>query len=273
MELFCPHCTRRVAVPEDKAGQVMSCPLCAKPFQAPALAPPPSAPKPPAPPSVPNNEESYGVGPAQPKPPVSSLPPIPEPRKPEPETEAPPVPPGEYSRSCACSLRANWLAFVPPACLLVILVLSFFSWHMEVRTFPVGNKDSETLPTLNLWQLAFTEKGNSAGLAYVLFLIPAIALSIAALLFEKRIFHTPPQLALVVTFKDLAVTLVLLAGFAALCFASIDAHLLQRSNPLALAFKIAFRLHFVALLASLGMFWLNWRKRGNLPAPKIEAHW
>jgi len=35
-----------VTVPDDKAGKVMSCPLCTKQFMAPSLAPPAVAPKP-----------------------------------------------------------------------------------------------------------------------------------------------------------------------------------------------------------------------------------
>ena len=35
MDLFCPHCSRRVTVPDSNAGQVTSCPLCAKQFMTP----------------------------------------------------------------------------------------------------------------------------------------------------------------------------------------------------------------------------------------------
>ncbi len=41
MDLFCPHCSRRVTVPDGNAGQVTSCPSCAKQFMTPSLAPPP----------------------------------------------------------------------------------------------------------------------------------------------------------------------------------------------------------------------------------------
>src|SRR5262245_47776715 len=107
MDLFCPHCTRRVSVPDDKSGQVMSCPLCGKQFQAPSLAPPPSAPKPPAPPPAP--EPTYNAG----EPPQQAAPGAAE----GPATVETPQPMGDYTRSLAVTLKATWLAIVPPVCL------------------------------------------------------------------------------------------------------------------------------------------------------------
>src|SRR2546425_119084 len=105
MDLFCPHCTRRVSIPDDKAGLVTNCPLCAKQFMAPSLAPPP----------VPTSSAplgGYGVeaAPSPPPPVFSSAPPSskPEPAAPPP----PPLPPGEYTRSCSCTLNDRWLVFV-----------------------------------------------------------------------------------------------------------------------------------------------------------------
>ena len=37
MELLCPHCMKRVTVSDDKAGQVLNCPLCNGVFAAPSL--------------------------------------------------------------------------------------------------------------------------------------------------------------------------------------------------------------------------------------------
>src|SRR5437868_3831006 len=110
MDLFCPHCTRRVTVPEDKAGQIMSCPLCAKQFQAPSLAPPPSAPKPPPVPT-PEPETKYSAG----EPPPKS-----SPSEAESPTQEQMQPPGDYSHSYALILKVGWLAFVPPVCLFLI---------------------------------------------------------------------------------------------------------------------------------------------------------
>ena len=39
MELLCPHCMKKVTVGDDKAGQVLNCPLCQGVFAAPSLPP------------------------------------------------------------------------------------------------------------------------------------------------------------------------------------------------------------------------------------------
>ena len=255
MDLFCPHCTRRVTVPDDKAGQVTSCPLCAKQFMAPALAPTPAAPKPPAPPVPPAPVETYGMGPS----------PAPPPTKPEPVPAAPspPLPPGEYTRSFAFTLSETWLAFVPTACVVLIFFLSFFTWH---------NIDSEHKPSL--WGLSFVDQKvddvkQGHFLAYtILMLFPILPLTIVALLFDKG-FAPPPVLPLM-PWKSLLVGLLLGLTFLLLVFDYLDAHLLQRMNPIALPEKFAIRLHFIAMLASFAMFWLHWRKKSNLPPPKCD---
>ena len=87
MDLFCPHCTRRVSVSDDKAGLITNCPLCGKQFMAPSLAPPP-APKPP-PPGPPPVRETFGVdaSPSAPPPPYS-LPPVSKPESAAPASSA-----------------------------------------------------------------------------------------------------------------------------------------------------------------------------------------
>jgi hypothetical protein len=256
MDLFCPHCTSRVTVPNDKAGQVTSCPLCAKQFMAPAMAPPPAAPKPPAPPAPP--VETYGMGP--PPAPVPSMPSAPS--KPAPvlavAPPSPPLPPGEYTRSFACTLRETWLAFVPTACVVLILVLSFFTWHRI---------DSEQKPSL--WGLSFVDQKVHFMAYTILMLFPILPLTIVALVFDKG-FAPPPILPLM-PWKSLLVGLLLGFTFLLLLFDYVDAHLFQRINPIALPEKLAIRLHFIAMLASFGMFWLHWRKKSNLPPPKCEV--
>ncbi len=275
MDLFCPHCTRKVGVPDDKAGQVMSCPLCGKQFMAPSLAPSnlpkPPPPPPPSKPSPPPVEGSYGVGappaPPPPPPPVPGAPPS-APKMPAPA----PLPPGDHTRSCTCCLNASWLAFVPPVCVILVFVLSFFTWHAEIRTFPSAARESETLPALSMWGLAFTEKGQAQFLAYAILMMLCIPLTLVAMVFDKG-WIVVPQLAPVLTFKNLLVGLPLLVAFAMLCIDSIYAHFVERTNPTALALKAVFWLHFLAVLGSFGMFWLHLRARRNLPPPTMECRW
>ena len=72
---------------------------------------------------------------------------------------------------------------------------------------------------------------------------------------------------------DLAAGLLLGLTFIMLCIDYADVHFLQRANPITLPLKIAIRLQFVAMIASFALFWLNWRKRSNLPLPKVELRW
>jgi hypothetical protein len=270
MDLFCPHCTKRVTVADDKAGQVTTCPLCSKQFMAPSLAPPPVAPAPPPPalpPSSPVPVETYTTGPAPVSPPSPVTSPTATPSVPEPVIELPPPPPGEYTQTLGICLKASWLAFVPMACLGVIFVLSFFTWH---------NIDRDHAPSL--WGMSFIEQRVDEAparqghfLAYTILMFLTFPLILVALILDLG--FAPPQLAPILPWKSLAIGLFLGLTFMLLLFDYADAHLLQRLNPIALPEKLAIRLHFVAMMSCFGMFWLHWRKPRNLPPPKLEAHW
>jgi len=102
----------------------------------------------------------------------------------------------------------------------------------------------------------------------ILMLFPILPLTIVALVFDLG--FAPPPVTPLLPWKSLLVGLLLGLTFLLLMFDYVDAHLFQRINPIALPEKIAIRLHFLAMLASFGMFWLHWRKRRNLPPPKVE---
>lgn len=258
MDLFCPHCTRRVTVPDDKAGLVLNCPLCAKQFMAPSLAPAApvvSAPPPPPAPPPPAPLPSYELSPA-PTPPVTQAP---TPRsKPEPPAAPPPPPPpGDYTRSFTLHLRGEYLPFVPTACLLMIFLLSFPSWH-------------HAAVPLSMWGLAGE---HNQFLTYTILLMLGIIVAILSVLFEKQILATPPQLAPFMMWKDLFVGLLLSIGLLLLAFDYGHCHFGQSPNPMMLAMKLAFRLHVLAVAASFLMFWVHWRKMKNAPPPKLEIKW
>lgn len=256
MDLFCPHCTRRVTVPDDKAGQVLSCPLCAKQFQAPSLAPPPSTPKAPPPPA-PTPETKYSAG----EPPQKPATGVPE----DPATVETPQPMGDYARSFAIVFKSAWLAFVPPVCLFLIFILSFFNWH---------HVDQDH--TASLWGMSFISQGQAGDvkqahfLAYtILMLFPTWLLVAAAFALNKA--PLPPQVMVVKGWLDLAAGLFLGLTFLMLCIDYLDAHFVARNNAIALAMKLAIRLHFLAMMASFLMFWLHLRSRRNLPPPRLEV--
>ena len=175
-----------------------------------------------------------------------------------------PPPPGEYTQSCSCQATGEWLAFVPPACVLAIFVLSSFNWHYH-----------DARDAYSLWSLSFSQAaGQTQFLGYTILMILCLPLTVVAMLFDKGWIATPPQIAPLVRWKNLLIGVILGLAFMALCSDYVRGYLLvERANPIALAMELAFRLHFIAMVASLVLFWLGWRKSYNLPAPKVEMHW
>jgi len=154
MNLLCPNCQKMLQVAEQYAGQQMRCPLCANPFQVPAL--PSSAPAAPAaPPSAPVPEpEVYGLGPApQPPPwPATSAPaspkpaPQPAPGAPgEPPAPPPPPPPEGYTRTSSLWISPRVVPWIAPAALALAVILTFFPW---TGSYPGGHG----VYTQNAWQ-------------------------------------------------------------------------------------------------------------------------
>lgn len=146
MELNCPSCQQRLSIPDQYAGQMMKCPMCANTFTAPGAQsqaaqtaapplapPPPSAPSSrrtpaPAPPPAPPQQEAVWGPPEE----FLDVPP---------ETTAP----AEYRHRLSLWLSGRVLQWVPPAALFVILVFTIFPW---VTT--TGGIVSQ-----NAWQAAF----------------------------------------------------------------------------------------------------------------------
>lgn len=260
MELLCPHCLKKVTVSDDKSGQVLNCPLCQGVFAAPALPPAPmrTAP-PPSPPPMSSVPTPFPVQPLETQPPplttsVSAGQPMPKPVPPPP----PPKPPADYSRKFAFQIRPDILACTIPACLFLVLVVSFFGWH-AVLDQPEG---------LSMWALGFGQRGSGLFLAYDLLIILTFLVSVACTILELRLVPTPPQLAILmpwktgITFVLLLLTFVLFAyDYQQGLFASIDL--------IALAEKIAFRLHLLALVAAGLELWVQSRIARNLPLPRI----
>ncbi len=250
MELMCPQCQQKLTIPDQFAGQLMRCPLCNGTFTAPALsAPPPPvfslAPEPPPlPPPLPSAPE-----PMQQAPPLEELP--------------PPLPPGDYSRSLKIVFSPNVIPWITPAGLLFIFLLSFMSW----------------LGGLNAWKLAFggetffgyTHSGDALFAVYLIFAIVALMESIPASLFALGLAPTPPFVKALGPWRP-----VIAGGIALLSFVFLFIRYLEyvfNAAPTTIWFKLTVRIHVLVILASLVEFWLELRRRKNLPSPRIEAHW
>lgn len=219
MNLACPNCQKLLTVPEQYAGQLMKCPLCAGTFTVPALPPAPAMTEPAPPPSPPpsllppvpplSQPDTYGVKPE----PASALPP---PTSPSPITTAPepsptaikskspapsPTPPGGYTRTETLWFSPKVLQWVPSVCVVLIFILQFFTWD---GVFPGGVAAYRQ----GAWSAAFgtgeadhdldeiarvDEKGlgvSAALIFYVLLFLPTLLVTIAVLIIPH--VHLPP---------------------------------------------------------------------------------
>lgn len=152
MKLICPSCQKELTVPDQYAGQVMKCPLCAGNFTAPTLPQAPSAP-PPSPASAPAH--TYGLAP-EPIVPVTAPTPAPAPpRKKEPAAAptpaadaGPPPVTGDYQHRRSCTINTRILPWVATVCLGIVFLLQFFPW---LGFYPGGTG----VASQNAWQVAF----------------------------------------------------------------------------------------------------------------------
>jgi len=272
MELLCPHCLKRVTVSDDKAGQVLNCPLCNGVFAAPSLPGAPSAPPPPPPPSS-SSPATYSISPVVPPPsPREEAPPPPPmpPPSPLPSVQAskPSPPPGSYSRRIAFGLRPDVLAWFPPICIfLIVFVLgSFFSWHIVLESRLVA-----TERTRNLWLVAFAD-GSGLLIVYVVMMILAFFISVACLLLELRWIPPPPPVASMLPWKSAATFGFLLITFFFLAY-DVQQGIFVLVSPIDLGEKLAFLLHVVALVASGLELWAQSQRAKNLPIPRVTLKW
>lgn len=126
---ICPSCFQPIDLPDDAAGTTATCPLCAKAFPVPgAYVPAVDADRPPPPPGL-------------------VLPPEPQPAASAGDGIAPAAPAGPM-RECALTLSPQWVAWIAPAALSAVALLSFVGW---VGAFPGGYRVFTQSP----WQALF----------------------------------------------------------------------------------------------------------------------
>jgi hypothetical protein len=247
MNLLCPNCQKMLTVPEEFAGQLMKCPLCAGTFTVPGL--PGAAPPPP---SVPEPEVfSIRHDPLPPEPPLR--PPLLPPPPPPPSTattskpSAPgpslsPLPTEGYQRTLTLWFSPRVLPWIAPVCLLVVFVLLFFNW---VGLYPGG----VPAVTQNAWQIAFgggiTEDGDLKKevpqdekdkpgwsvltLFYVLLFFPVLAATVVSAVFPLLHLKLPPAVEKILPWRwgivaAANLVLFLFLGLQVLLGFSLDSH-------------------------------------------------
>jgi hypothetical protein len=240
MDVICPNCQKKLSLQDQYAGQLVRCPLCQGMFQAPSL--PSYTPPPPPPP------------PLAPQPPGVANAPAPAPTPPL-ETpgfveEAPaPLPPGDYTKDCTCHLRADILVWIGPACLVLLFVLSFFTWKGH-----------------NLWQGEF-----EFVMVYVFALILAMPLSIVGMLMEMRIIPAPDNIRAFLVWRSVVLGALVLIPW--LVLTVLYLRMLFAGAPMGIAMKLGYRLLLIALVAFVLEFWLVRRRAKNLPPPQFTMRW
>jgi hypothetical protein len=130
MDFLCPSCQKMLTVPDQYAGTLMKCPLCANTFQAPALptaaAPPPPPPPPPPPRDVYTPPEEVAVAAAP------SAQPARAPAAATPGASTAPLPPpstGDYTGGFSVPFRYEVFQYIAPVCVVVVFFLMlFFPW-------------------------------------------------------------------------------------------------------------------------------------------------
>lgn len=247
MNLLCPNCQKMVTVPEEVAGQTMNCPLCSKSFTVPGLpkTPAPLAPQPPwtgsanpSPPPPPSTStpapDVYSVR-SEPTPAPKqslsreSLPPLQEPSR----AAAPEPPPTRIDATqhvCRCEMTSNSVQWIAPAAMVLVLILSFFSW---VGAY-AGNI---AIISQSGWSAAFggstadadlvkifteSEKWspgvNGLLIVYIILLIPTVVVTLAAAALPAFERQVPANLRHFIPLRWGIAGLLLTITFLMLCF-------------------------------------------------------
>lgn len=278
MELLCPNCQKRLTIPDQYAGKRLKCPLCAGEFEAPAtpgappiLPTPAHVPPPPAP--APRGGFDLEPTPHAPPPVLSPAPAsnIPmEPTAPPP----PPVPPGDYRHIFTVNANPDIVPLIAPVGLTVMFLLSFFP---AIAFNFLGNLPGQlaqaNLPP-SIWSLAFDSFHGSMAifLPYVVFtFILAWPLSIAGVLKDKQIIPLIPAIEPYMAKRSLIIGVLALIGFLPLLLIWI--YWLFHAMPTTPWFKLLVRVHEVVLIGLALDIWLQHRKKGNLPSPKMDLRW
>jgi hypothetical protein len=201
MNLLCPNCQKMLTVPEQYAGQLMKCPLCAGTFTVPTLpgSPTAEAPPPPPPPAPVTTEPT-----ASPPPAGSNF----QPPAPTTGTSSAPVPTGDYRANHAMYFSPKVLPWIVAVSLVLVFVLQFFPW---VGIYPGG----VPAVTQNAWGAAFGSwepdpdlKGyidkdlpekdrpgaNVLTIFYLLLFIPTLIVTIGVLLLGMGVIPVPAAL-------------------------------------------------------------------------------
>lgn len=251
MNLLCPNCQKTLQVPEQFAGQMMKCPLCAGTFTTPGMsAVPAGVPTPPVVPSV--------------------LAPV-------------TAPLAGYQHVYSLAVNPAALCWLAPAALCMVFVLLFFPW------IEAGVSVGEHYGAASGWQTALGELSNGLGLFYLLlYLATTLTAFAAAFLPLLQPATLPPALLQLLPLRSLLVAAAVLLTLSVLLIQNVTSfgpegeanpiHGLVRQKDLTIHFvhtfylRLALFLHVLALAASTLEAWLTLRNSSK-PLPRIDVNW
>jgi hypothetical protein len=265
MELLCPSCQQRLTIPDQYAGQLMKCPLCANMFTAPALQSMPAAPidapkPPPPPPGAPSSRIMEGVAPF-PLPPSDS--PAPQPAAEsavtaEPAFAATPLP-SDSQRTWTIWFSPRVVPWIAPICMALLFILTFLPWWV-----------SERGSSFNAWSLSFGDHSNLFFSFWLVLSLLALVVAIPSLLLTLKLIPAPPALAVIEPWRPVIVGGLVFLSF--LCFFVKYVELIFHAAPMTVWMRLSFCLHLVAVIGSFLEFWLATRGPSK-PMPRLEMHW
>jgi len=275
MEILCPLCQNKLAIPDQYAGQLVKCPTCAGMFQAPTLPGTPTMSPPPPPASPPPRPA--------PSAPVDAPPPeAPQEQAPQPSTPLPPLPDG-FNHIYFLTFKLEIISWIAVACLGLIFIFSFFTWTTVTKAadykkelLDVEDKDSPYTPS-KFTKATITPQSmwNSSVvfIFYIIFYFFTLIFAVLAILLDKKVFSLPEPLKKLRRYRSLFV-----AGFG---FMSLFALLLHwastinfsEPNPNTAVFSIVLFLQLLVVVAPLLEYWLQQRKKDDLPPPRLALHW
>ena len=172
------------------------------------------------------------------------------------------LPPGHYSHRVRWHLRPDVLEWITPGCLAGVFFLSFFNWY---------HRDDGGL---NLWELAFSFRGQPVYSFYtVMFVFVAVPLAAVAFGLAKGWIPMHPELRPIWPWRSVIVGGAIALPFVFFLVDYIEFQFLPFGTQASIAMKLAFRLHFLGVVSSVAQLWLDWRKRRNLPFPRIDLRW
>jgi hypothetical protein len=169
---------------------------------------------------------------------------------------------GEFSKLLRWHIRPDILEWLVPGCVAAIFVLSLFTWYFRESY------------ALNLWELAFTGRGEATYTFYtIVFMFLALPITAIALILEKGWLPLPDALRPIWPFRALIVGGVIALPFVFFLYDYIGFQFLPFGVQAAIAMKLAFRVHLLAVVACALQYWLQRRKANNRPLPRITIRW